>query len=75
MPRLSVSLAAAAISLGLTYATGAVLARPAIHDPRDLEIECRDDECVALAVADAVLGLDRSTLTSMHRERARHRHA
>jgi hypothetical protein len=75
MPRLSVSLAAAAISLGLTYATGAVLAAPASHDPRGLEIECRDVECVAFAVADAVLGLDRSTLTSLHRERARHRHA
>jgi hypothetical protein len=75
MPRLSVSLAAAAISLGLTYATGAVLAKPAIHDPRGLEIECRDDECVAFAVADAMLGFDLSTLISVHRERARHRHA
>jgi hypothetical protein len=58
MPRLSVSLAAAAISLGLTYATGAVLARPASHDPRGQKVECRSGECVAFAVADAVRRLD-----------------
>jgi UrcA family protein len=42
MSRLPVSLAAAAASLGLSLATTAVLANPASHDPRSIEVEYGD---------------------------------